>query len=251
MVWGESLLKHRLLLAVSLIRQIIVVAGHDIPVSTQVILLGEASQYPLGCAPVPLVVIITIILGATMVPAASIIQEKEKRTLTALTITPATLGDVLTSKAIAGALLSIAMGLVILALNRAFGAEPGLLVLVVVLSAIFAAVLGVILGMLVDDINTLFTVVKSAGILIYAPALVILFPQIPEWVARIFPTYYMIGPIVEMSLNGAGWAEITPDIAILGALIVAAGAVARIIARRSGEGRTPVEKDNGRARAAA
>ena len=57
MVWGDSLLKHRLLLGVSLIRQLIVVAGHDIPVSTQVILLGEAANIPWDVRLFPFVVI--------------------------------------------------------------------------------------------------------------------------------------------------------------------------------------------------
>ena len=70
------------------------------------------------------------------------------------------------------------------------------------------------------------------GLLLYAPAITFLFPELPAWVARLFPTYYMIGPIVDLSLHGAGWAEIGPDVAILCALIAVAIGGAALLARR-------------------
>ena len=60
-----------------------------------------------------------------------------------------------------------------------------------------------------------------------------MFPQLPQWVARVFPTYYMINPIVEMSLHGASWGDIAGDVYVLCALIVAMIAVAALLARRS------------------
>ncbi|MGQ9584252.1 MAG: ABC transporter permease [Anaerolineae bacterium] len=237
-LWGESLLKNRTLLAVTLVRQIIELAGRDVPVETVTTLLGEEANIPWDVRLFPLVVIMTIILGGTMVPAASIVEEKQKHTLTALSVTPVSLGDVLTAKAATGVLLSVGMGLVILTINRAFGAKPGLMILIIVLSAAFAASVGVILGTWVKDINTLFTVLKSLGIFLYAPALVYLFPQIPEWVARIFPTYYMIGPIVNMSLYNAAWADVASDVYVLCALIMLMVGLAGLVARRRGvEGR--------------
>ena len=231
-LWGESLLKHRAVLAVSLSRQLVEVAGREIPVETVTTLVGDQASVPWEIRLFPLVVIMTIILGGTMVPATSIVEEKQHRTLTALTITPLSLGELLAAKGIAGALISLGMGLVILTMNRGFGAHPGLMVLVMALGAILASTLGVLLGVWVKDINTLFTTLKSLGILLYAPALVYLFPQIPEWVGRVFPTYYVIGPIVDMSLYGAGWPEIAADVTVLGALCVAAMLGAGYLARR-------------------
>jgi hypothetical protein len=37
--------------------------------------------------------------------------------------------------------------------------------------------LGIILGVLVKDISTLFTVIKSLGIFLYAPAFIFMFPN--------------------------------------------------------------------------
>jgi len=232
-LWGESLLKHRTLLGVTLIRQIIELAGRDVPVETITTLLGEEANIPWDVRLFPLIVIITIIMGGTMIPATAMVEEKQKRTLTALTITPASLSEVLTAKGIAGGPLSVFMGIVLLTINRAFGVQPGLMILMVVLAATEAAIFGVILGTLMKDINTLFTAVKSMGIFLYAPAIVYLFPQIPEWVARIFPTYYMIGPIVNMSLHNAVWRDIATDVFVLCGLIVVTIVVASFLARRA------------------
>lgn len=231
-VWGESLLKHRTVLLVAISEQVFLLAGHEIPVDVVTTTLGEAESIPWAERLLPFVVFLAVIIGGTMIPAVSLVDEKQKRTLRALTITPASLGEVAVAKGIMGGLVSLTMGLVVLALNRAFGAHPALLALVMALSAVGAAELGLLLGLLVPDINTVFTVIKGLGILIYAPAIVYLFPQLPEWVARIFPTYYMLGPIVELSLRGGSWADIAGDVAILCVILVVMLGVLAVVIRR-------------------
>jgi len=233
-LWGESLLKHRTQLGVTLVREMVALAGRQIPVETATILLGDKANIPWDVRLFPLVVIMAIALGGMMVPATSLVDEKQKRTLQALTTTPASLGEVLLAKGAAGALISLVMGSVILAINSAFGAHAGLLLLILGLSAVFAATLGVIMGLWMKDITTLFTAFKSIGILLYAPAFIYLFPQLPQWVARIFPTYYMIGPIVNMSVHSATWPDVAGDVYILCALIVLAIGAAALVVRRRG-----------------
>ncbi len=86
-LWGESLLKHRTLLQVTLSREVIALAGHASPVRTVVTLLGDEAAVPWDVRLFPPVMAMTIILGGTMIPATSIVDEKQKRTLTALTVT--------------------------------------------------------------------------------------------------------------------------------------------------------------------
>lgn len=232
-VWGESLLKHRTLLGVTLVQQSIDLAGQTLSIKTNTIRLGEEASVPWDVRLFPLVVIMTIILGGMMVPATFIVDEKQKHTLQALIVTPVSLGEVLAAKGITGVLISVVMGSVILTINRAWGSHPMLMISLLVLSAMLAAAGGVILGILVKDISTLFTAIKSIGILIYAPAFIYIFPQIPEWVGHIFPTYYMIGPIVEVSLNHASWREVATDMVILCSLIVLTVVAAILIAKHS------------------
>lgn len=231
-MWGESLLKHRGILGVSLIRQLIELAGRDIPVTTELVSLGEAANIPWDVRLFPLVVVVTILLGGMMVPATSLVEEKLHRTYRALLTTPATLADILAGKGITGVLLAVFEGLLILAINRAFGSQPAALITVLVLSGIFAAAAGIIMGVVVKDISTLFTIMKSLGIFLYAPAFIMMFPEFPQWIARVFPTYYLLNPILELTMNNAGWPQIAGDVVILIILTVVLIAVAGILARR-------------------
>jgi ABC-2 type transport system permease protein len=155
-----------------------------------------------------------------MVPATSLVEEKQKRTIKALVITPTTYYDVYLAKGIFGFLVSIFVALLVLLLNRAFGSQPVLLTSVLALSAVMAAAIGILLGAFIKDINTLFAVIKGMGLLLYAPLFVYLFPTIPQWIGRIFPTYYMIGPIMEISQRDATWSQVAVDIYILIGLIL-------------------------------
>jgi ABC-2 type transport system permease protein len=103
---------------------------------------------------------------------------------------------------------------------------------VLALGALMAATFGVLLGALIKDINTLFAIIKAIGILLYAPAFIYIFPGIPQWVGKLFPTYYMIGPIMDISQHDATWSQIAGDIYILIGMIIALIAVVAVIARR-------------------
>jgi ABC-2 type transport system permease protein len=218
--WGESLLKHRTTLGATLVRETIALAGYETLVETNIILLGEEASVPWNVRLFPLVVIMTIVLGGTMVPATFVVQEKEKRTLKALLVTPVSLAEAMIAKGLAGVIISLVMGVIILTINGAWGGQPVTLMVLLILSAMMASAGGIILGLLVKDFSTLFTAIKSIGILLYAPAILYIFPEVPGWIRRVFPTFYMIGPIIEVSLNNAAWGEIYLDVIILCILIV-------------------------------
>jgi len=86
---------------------------------------------------------------------------------------------------------------------------------------------------LVKDINTLFATLKGTGILLYAPAIIYLFPSIPAWIGRLFPTYYIIGPIVDVTQNGSTWADIQLEVGILILLVLALIGVVALVTRQA------------------
>ena len=233
--WGESTLSDRVVAATALGTLIREISGQESPVELVTVVLGDGETLSWEERLLPFIVLLTIVLGGTMVPAASLVEEKQKRTLRALTITPVSLGDVLLAKGLLGVVLGVFMGVLTLVLNRAFGQSPGLLVLVLALGGILSATLGVLLGAFIKDINTLFTVIKAGGLLLYAPAIVYLFPQIPEWVGRIFPTYYMIQPVVEITQKGAAWQDIVPELTILVLLILLMLGMITAVVRRASQ----------------
>ena len=113
------------------------------------------------------------------------------------------------------------MGALILVLNRSFGTNPGLLVLTLALAAALASTFGGLAGVLVGNINSLMTLFKSLMLIVYAPGILSFFPKVPGWVAKLFPTYYLFTPVVEVSQNNAGIADIGFELIILTGLIIA------------------------------
>ena len=220
-VWGESLLKNRAVLSAAMAEGIVALAGREVPVMINSTTVGEGEGLAWDERLLPLIVLMSIILGGSMVPATSIVEERMKRTLGALTITPMSLSEVFLSKALLGILVSVGMAVIVLVLNQAFGGQPLLFVSVLLLGAMLAAAFGLLLGAATKDINTLFAVIKGTGLFLYAPAILELFPSVPGWIAKLFPTYYIINPILQITQQGAGLGDIVLDVGILMGLIVA------------------------------
>jgi len=231
-VWGQSLAKNRSILAATLAGLVRDLAGQEVPVEIQSVTLGEETPVPWSDRLLPLVVLMAVFLGGLMLPATSVIEEKQTGTLQALVVTPTTAGDVFVAKGVVGVALSLVMGIASLLLNQAFGGEPVLLVGVLALGAVMAVELGLLCGALIRDITTLFALWKFAGILLFGPAIVYMFPQIPEWVGRIFPTYYVIQPIVEISQHGGGWTDIAGNVFVLVGLDIVLAAIVVLAARK-------------------
>lgn len=217
--WGEGATGSRATLITALAHNVATVAELDTPVTVEAVALGETEIVSWSSRLLPLLVLMSIVLGGTLVPAVSLVNEKQQRTLQALTITPTSIGDVMTAKALLGIGVSLLMGLIILALNQAFGTNPLLLVAVLALGAVAAGTFGVLLGTLVKDMNGLFTMIKSLAMILYAPAIIQMVPQLPQALAQLFPTYYLIAPIQEIALKGASFTDVSGQIMVLVVLI--------------------------------
>ncbi len=220
-IWGESTAENRSIIAAIIANTVRELTGQEAPIEIKTITLGDKVSIPWDDRLFPFIVLMAVFLGGLMLPSTSIAMEKEKRTIRALMVTPVSIEDIFFAKGIFGFILSFFMGILILVLNKAFGAEPMLLTVVLALGAIMAAELGTLLGVYVKDFATIFTIWKSAGIILFAPAIIYMFPSIPEWIGRIFPTYYIIQPIVELSQKGGGWTNIATNTLILIAMDIA------------------------------
>jgi ABC-2 type transport system permease protein len=77
----------------------------------------------------------------------------------------------------------------------------------------------------------LFALIKGTGFLIVGPVVFYLFPDWPQWIARLFPTYWFIDPIYRIGIEGAGlsdvWWELGVALAITAALLGLAVPLAR------------------------
>jgi len=205
----------------------------SLPVELETIALGDESAIPFKERMLPLVVLLSIFIAGFVIPATSLVEEKEKRTAGAILTTPATLADVYVTKGLIGFLLSMFMGTAILALNQGFGLQPGLTLLILALGGILACCVGLITGSFINDFATMYTVVKMMGIILYGPGIVSLFPKLPQWIGKCFPTYYVMNPIMAITLHNGNWPVIRTDVFILMGIILLMIIATGFIARRT------------------
>ena len=232
-VWGESLLKNRAIVSSALLYQIRDVSGKKAPVDITPVSLGDANSIPLKDRFLPLIVLMALFISGFAIPSSSLVDEKQKRTIGAVMSTPATQGDIFISKGLLGIMISIIMGILILILNHAFNAQFFLIILILFLAAIMASCLGLIVGAFIKDTASLYSVIKGLGLIIYGPGIIKIFPQIPEWVGKLFPTYYVMNPIMEITREGGSWSTVNLDVFILIGIIAVFVAIVGVIANKT------------------
>jgi len=219
-VAGGSLASDRLIVAIGTLDLVRQVAGQPPPVEVQVVGLGE-EELDLVARLLPLVVIYAVAMAGAFVPGASLMEEKEKGTIGALLVTPTSMSEILAAKGLLGVMMALVTGFGVLAINVSFGAHPLALSFGVVLGAVMAAELGLLVGIWAKDTNTLFTIWKVGGILVYFPVIFPIWPELPQWIARLGPTFYFLDPIFRVATEGVGLGEVWPELAA-GAAICAA-----------------------------
>lgn len=232
-VWGERMLKDQVVIDSTLRDLFTNMVGYESAVAVEPVLLGEAiDSKTIQERLLPFLVLMAVVLGGLLVPAMSLVEEKEKLTLKALVVTPTSLEDVYVAKALFGIIAGILMAVVILSINQMFTAGIEIILVTLIIGATASAAAGIMLGSAFKDTTSLMAAIKAAGILLYAPGIIQIFPEVPQWIAKIFPTYYMIGPITEVTQNGGGWSDVAVDLAILVAMTVILIAGAMMTARR-------------------
>ncbi|ADJ26588.1 ABC-2 type transporter [Dehalogenimonas lykanthroporepellens BL-DC-9] len=231
-VWGESLAKNRAVIPVALADAVRTVKGSELPVDIEQVALGDEAGLSWSNRLLPLIVLIGVFYGGLMLPSSGLINEKQNRTLEALYVTPTTLGEIFLSKGIIATTLATFMGVLTLVLSGTFGGQVLLVILVLFLGAIMGTEIGLLAGAWVNDMNSLFSVLKAGGILLFGPAIVYMFPQIPTWVGYLFPTYYVVRPVVDLSVAGASFGDVAPFIAVLAVLVLAGGWLVASVVRR-------------------
>ncbi len=218
-VGGESLASNRVILAVTTLDMVRQVEGKAPPVEVDVVSLGD-ELLPLSVRLVPFVVMYALLIAAVFLPSFSIADEREKHTLDALVVTPVKLSEVVAAKGVLGFGLAVAMAVATLWLNGALSVQAIALLVVLVIAGLLLTEIGLIYGTASKDVTGVFTLIKGTGFILLAPTIFYIFPDWPQWIAKLFPTYWVINPVYEVVINGAGLGTVWGELAIAAAVIV-------------------------------
>jgi len=231
-VSGRSLASDRIILAVTTVDLVRAVEGSVSSVEVVLTTLGDTDQLPLTDRFIPILVLYALLVAGVFATAFNLVQERESRTLAAMLVTPTQIADVLAAKGLFGFLLAVVVAFVTLAMNGVLGADHTALLATLVIAAFMSAEFGLIFATSAKDIRTLYTLVKTLNIFLFAPVFFYLFPSWPRWIAKLFPSYWFFDPMFEISLNRAALAEVWTDLAIALAICLALLPLIGVLGRR-------------------
>jgi ABC-2 type transport system permease protein len=216
---GESLAKNRTIAGTAIADTLRALYPGSPSINYQEIQIGEEKPLNVIQLTLPLIILIAILFGSYMLSATFIVKEKEKKTLSALLVTPLSPAELLIAFGLLGTILSLFVSLMILFLNVGFKL-PGIIFIPLVLGSLLGAEWGLILGIFLRDMSAVFATMKSLNIVLIAPALILMFPNWPQWIAKIFPTYYVINPIFRISVFNDSFGKVSLEIYVLIGLVI-------------------------------
>jgi ABC-2 type transport system permease protein len=179
-----------------------------------------------------MLVLYVLIIAGVFVTAFNLVDERESRTLEAILVTPVRFVEVLSAKGALGFLLAIFLAFVTLFLNGALGSSYAALLVALTVGALMSTEFGLIFAAASKDVKTLYTLMKTLNILLFAPVFFYIFPDWPQWIAKLFPTYWFLDPVFEITLEGATLADVWTSLVIALVLCAALLPVIALLARR-------------------
>jgi ABC-2 type transport system permease protein len=227
---GESYASNRIILTVTTLDLVREIEGSEAPVTVDVVSYGTAGL-PISVRLVPVIVFYALTMAGIFVPGSNLVEEKEQGTLMALLVTPVKIGEVLAAKWSLGVLLASVLATATLLLNQALGANWWEVLVVVLVAGALSSMIGLLIGTFAKDSTIMFGLVKGLGIFLFAPTLFYIFPEWPQWIAKLFPLYWILEPIWTVAIMGGSlsdvWVELTVAVGITVALVPVVGLVAR------------------------
>lgn len=164
---------------------------------TQAINTGPAPASPPNLGTIYSIIMLpsSLVLGLTLLPGL-VIEEKEKKTLRWLLVSPGSLGDILLGKLLVTLAYQLLLSVGVMALLGGFGGNVPLLLLYILLGACLALALGLLFGMLFQTASAAQMVGAFSIFLFIIPAIII--PLVPfiasnpiTTLLKGLPTYYV------------------------------------------------------------
>ncbi len=202
------------------------IAGEEPPVAVpeleEMVLGVDRSDAPLTMRDQLRPMLVFLVLLMEMFALASLVAvEIAQRTVTAVLVTPARIGDLLAAKTLFGAVLAFGQALLIALVTGALGHALGTVLLALALGAVLATGFGLLAGATGKDFIGIVFVSVVLFIPLMIPAFAVLFPGTPALWIRALPSYGLVEVLLRTSGHGDGLAEVWPHLAALAAWCVA------------------------------
>ena len=159
--------------------------GHPVHINIGVLYPRPSSMGPIRS--VAITAVVAIMLSGLLIVPNLMLEEKQARTMDALLISPASSGQVVAGKALAGLFYCLALTGLILLINQAVIVQWGLAILTALVNMLLAVALGLALGVFFDRRQPLNMWGMTIMTIILIPVFLnILEPVLPESLRDVF-----------------------------------------------------------------
>jgi ABC-2 type transport system permease protein len=155
---------------------------------------------------IPLALLVSLVIGTTFMPQL-LIEEKEKKTLRMLMVTPTSFEDILIGKLIVVLAYQLILTGVVLVIQNAFKAQGGLVMLYALVGGIFSVAVGLLFGAVFNTISAA-TAAEGPVLMIYILAGIFVGPlgdllssSPVTRIAKLIPTYYIAEGVSNATQN--------------------------------------------------
>ncbi|WP_440946772.1 ABC transporter permease [Methanosarcina sp. T3] len=187
-------------------------AGQEYPVHVSLNTLPSDLQSRFS---IPIWVMFTVIFVGMMVLPNTLTIEKEKKTLDAILVSPASVKDVIYGKSFFGLFLTIFISLVIIFINGVFvGNFPAVLFFIVLGSTAFTG-LGLLIASYADNYSSasLLSTICMAPLIL--PALLADLSREMRYASYLVPSTYVLNGIKDAMFNDSGISDLYPELGVL------------------------------------
>ena len=175
---------------------------------------------------------VMIIMFETFGLAGLVSEEIQRRTAWALLVTPLTVRDLFTAKAIMGILLAFVQAVLFLVIVRGMGEQPLIIITSLFMGAVLLTGFGFIMASLGKDILSVTAWGLPVIIVLSIPAFGVLVPgAASDWI-KVIPSYYLTDTIYRVSHFEASWSDVWGNLLILMGFNVAIFSVGILALRR-------------------
>lgn len=191
---------------------------------------GGSGQLPLNVE--SFLFILLLVLALTMAGMLAIpillVEEKEKRTLDVLLLSPAGPAEIVASRAITGLIYSLIVAGLVVLLNRGWVGNWPVTAAAVLLGALFMIAAGLLLGSLLRTMMQVNTWVTVILLILMIPSWGFLaeLPGPAQTVLHLLPTYYLADALQQALAGEATLARVGTDLAVLASSVVVTFAAA-------------------------
>ncbi|MEQ8167986.1 MAG: ABC transporter permease, partial [Candidatus Eremiobacterota bacterium] len=144
----------------------------------------------------PLWILLTI-MGSLVITTSSLIEEKDRKTLDALLVSPASIYDFITGKALLGIILSFSSAFLLLVLNRSLTGNLPVLFSMLLLGGIFFSCWGIFVAFISPSQSTANSINSLAFICLMVPIVLSENSSLLRSLSGCLPSYYLVDGITK------------------------------------------------------